>query len=188
MDRPIVLHTHEVRAILDGRQTQLRRVLKPQPREDIGIWLAENSPPHAPGDRLWARETFAGEAKDLSRKAIYRADPGNYDIARWKPPIHMPRWASRITLIVESVKVERVQELTLRDVYAEGIFTPIDTTIGPAERACADRAAFRDLWTSLNAKHPWDANPWVAATTFRPVMANIDHMDEAALNREQGEG
>lgn len=105
------------------------------------------------------------------------------------PAMHMPRWASRITLIVTDVRVQRLQQITNEDCIAEGI--PIHPNehaprVGPAQDDFARRnglishygAEFRQLWDSLNSKRGfgWDENPWVAAYTFRPIAANIDQV------------
>lgn len=108
---------------------------------------------------------------------------------RWRSPIHMPRWASRITLIVTDVRVQRVQDISEDDAKAEGVglYVPGHGYITEDELRCdpgysnflAPRMAFQDLWDSLNAKrgYGWDANPWVAAISFRPIFANIDHVE-----------
>lgn len=95
----------------------------------------------------------------------------------WRPSIHMPRWASRLTLIFEGVKVERLQDISEEDALAEGC--PAQT---PEELAGMEaRGWYRDLWDSLHGAGAWDANPWVVALTFRVVRSNIDAlMQEAA--------
>jgi len=209
-DRPILFTGPMVRAILEGRKTQTRRVLKPQPvgpcshiepfRGDGGGWIAGNNRaemvkvPYTPGDRLYVREACAIVGTCDPGWVLYRANgyeaechrhgfdrfPDESEIS-WKPSIHMPRWASRLTLTVTDVRVQRVQEIALEDVYAEGIFTPIDTTKDPLQRAGADRTAFRDLWDSINAKRGfgWADNPWVVALTFQTHHCNIDQMEAA---------
>lgn len=133
-ERPILFSGPMVRAILDGRKTMTRRVVKPQhefaPSMRTGKACWENSPFGEPGDTLWVRETFAlygmEAAPEHERPRFYRADddakPGYAtppDIT-WKPSIHMPRWASRITLKITDVRVERLQEITEADAKAEG--------------------------------------------------------------------
>lgn len=137
---PILFSAPMVGAILDGRKTMTRRVLKPQPQEDIGLWLAERdmkATRWAPGDILWVREGFAVHLNSgpvIHEKGdghpwgspIYRAtfsaalDPRCEGFSPWRPSIHMPRWASRITLTVEAVRVERLQDISEADVIAEG--------------------------------------------------------------------
>ncbi|MEM8880917.1 MAG: hypothetical protein AAGC82_09980 [Pseudomonadota bacterium] len=147
-------------------------------------------PRHTPGDRLWVREAWA-QVTDVDRKpqsgrCLYRADasdnsgvrwptvqPGDPDReVTWRPSIHMPRWASRLTLIVTDVRVERVQDISAGDCLEEGV-KPI---IGPNARSARDQ--FQSLWNSLNAKrgYGWDENPWVAATSFHCIQENIDDL------------
>lgn len=132
----------------------------------------------APGDRLWVRECFAlHHAWDehaptrggaASKRVWFRAhhDSGIIDgIGRWRPSIHMPRWASRLTLEVTSVRIERVQSITESDARAEGV-TPDELGDVSHWRAC------RVLWDSINGERPgcsWSANPWVWAVGFRVV-------------------
>ena len=149
-ERSILFNGEMVRAILEGRKTQTRRVVKPQP-----LWVYDNKVPvktedadpkgaikcpyGQPGDRLWVRETFMGplidEDGDYSNGyhspefCEYRADGGpapewvdmdGENHQGWKPSIHMPRWASRILLEITAVRVERLQEISDVDAEAEG--------------------------------------------------------------------
>ena len=134
----------------------------------------------SPGDRLWVRETFCigwpsgipGQwsvlrgtcHQDKDRRAFYLADggdPPDEPQRRWTPSIHMPRWASRITLEIESVRVERLQEISEADAIAEGIAATPWAEFPPSE-------AYKLLWNAINAeKAQWDANPWVWAVSFR---------------------
>lgn len=219
-DRPILFSGPMVRAILEGRKTQTRRVLKPQPhiRECYG-WHWRNrygyempiaeARPYAPGDRLWVREALRPWSQDHELLA-YAADdkrigevngetdwPASLEKRRNVSPIHMPRWVSRITLIVESVRVERVQDISEADAIAEGATSrpgfwekpdwSMDwSEIGrysrhkgaPLEQSdiALGRAdwAFASYWNEIHGHRAWDANPWVAAITFRPILANID--------------
>jgi hypothetical protein len=217
-ERPTNLKAWEIRAILDGRKTQTRRVVKPQPSEglswrgviscatikaDEGKHLFTDCYPCArqtqrircpygqPGDRLWVRETWAPHA-DTPRYAIYRCDPGgdyqdNSDGFRWRPSIHMPRTMSRITLEIESVRVERLNEINNSDAKAEGLpsasphrhgsqgIVKDDCPPDPYARRHYTGindcwiCAFRMLWQSINGPGSWDANPWVWVVTFRRV-------------------
>lgn len=176
-----------VRAILDGRKTQTRRVVKLRLDNTVlvhrGICvhitdgqLVEYCPYGQPGDRLWVRETWApvsaGEDAQNGRGTLYRADPvfdsmqaGDF-AWKWKPSIHMPRWASRLTLELTAVRVERIQDCSEEriqdcseeDAKAEGI-----------EGTEYGRGHFANLWDSLNARrgYGWYANPWVWVLTFR---------------------
>ncbi len=140
-----------------------------------------------PGDRLWVRETHAqfavgNKAGDAPQCVAYRATcnaDGSFDyvnngdeimnlkVTRWTPAIYMPRWASRITLEIIDVRVQRVQDISVEDARAEGVDVTLDLRdhMNPV-------AAFRSLWDSINGKRPgcsWDVNPWVWALTFKRV-------------------
>lgn len=93
---------------------------------------------------------------------------------KWRPGIHMPRWASRITLDVTDVRVQRLQEISVDDAIAEG--RPKGGEFLSARRW------FRTLWDSLNADRGfgWRENPWIVAINFRPHLCNIDQMEKAA--------
>ena len=101
---------------------------------------------------------------------------------KFRQGMHMPRWASRITLIVTDVRMQRLQEISSGDATAEGVGQDSDGWHDyqmPGTQCCANaRASFRTLWDSLNAVrgYGWDANPWVAAYTFRPILGNIDQV------------
>ncbi len=257
--RPILFSEPMVRALLDGRKTQTRRVMKPQPPNEArsagvissasashGLWwwlddtdLMEASsigdqfrcPYGVPGDLLWVRETFFcddfqypnGDAHsyrivngervaltDEERKAkmlenmLYRADgepafEGSTDPVPWRPSIHMPRWASRLTLRVTDVRVQRVQDISREDVIAEGIEPPrcpkcgytrgdchlhMDHHLCGLETPTHEASAFASLWDSLHKdREAWAANPWVWALTFEVLRENVD----AVMARDQAE-
>lgn len=158
-------------------------------------WLAHIG--YAPGDRLWVREAWKTHASydDLSPSEMggdeiirYEAD-GSYQTWGWANPtklgrarasIHMPRWASRITLIVEDVRVQRLQEISEEDAQDEGVEVDSDgwrDYLMPATQCCGTaKASFITLWESINGPASWDTNPWVSAYTFRPILANIDQV------------
>lgn len=171
-------------------------------------WAHRNSPFGVPGDRLWVRETFWNNARstqDASGEhshywgrvveyAEQREEPGwhNNDqygagYMRKRPAIHMPRWASRLTLEVVIVRVERLQAISEEDAIAEGVekntgeghkWSPDDgyrtycehypngCECFPHENA---RKAYADLWDSINGDGSWDANPWVWVVEFEVV-------------------
>ncbi|WP_065330350.1 hypothetical protein [Tritonibacter mobilis] len=150
--------------------------------------------PFRTGQRLWVRETWrewhdvdtscgcsdhCACSSSTAHPAAYRADGDELDAddreagLKWKPSIFMPRWASRITLEVTDVRVQRLQEISEADAIAEGV-----EWIGEHDRDASD--AFSRLWDSLNAdRAPWASNPWVCAVTFRPHLTNIDKMEKA---------
>lgn len=230
-ERPIIFSAPMVRALIDGRKTQTRRLASsPLRRCEVG-------------DRLYVRETVAAEELSLPptrRKATareqallartvvvvcdemdgtdglrYAADDAWIGIAnsqeageawsdlfhysqkggarpkglrgKWVPSIHMPRWASRLTLIVEAVRVEPLQAISDRDAIAEGILPLLerapergwlDYIAGDLERGVTPVASYQSLWASLHTDdgQRWDDNPNVLALTFRVELGNIDQV------------
>ena len=206
-ERPILFSGPMVRAILDGRKTVTRRLVKDAAGAfwdhpgylptvvdgrvrwhcvDTGAEVGPGSPmptsPYGvPGDRLWVKETFAErvdiDGKDPAQRArakhylMFKAngddprDPDNFHTwGRWRSPRYMPRWASRLTLDVVSVRVERLQAITEEDASREGVAAAL--LIGVTHRQ-----AFADLWDSLNAKRaPWASDPWVWRIEFRRAV------------------
>ncbi|RWU16207.1 hypothetical protein [Xanthomonas phaseoli] len=122
-----------------------------------------------PGERLWVRETWAQHADypDM-RRAVYRADPGSdHDAERWRPSIHMPRWACRLVLEITDVRVERLQAISEADALAEGAMEWAGEQSTPIRdlNAGDERIAFKALWESTGGD--WDANPWVWVISFQ---------------------
>ncbi len=181
-----------VRALQAGTKTQTRRVLKPQPthfnpvgvprraRPDSGPSDVVRCPYGQPGDWLWVRETWAPRANGFA----YAADPAWNTSAggRWHPSIHMPRCASRITLEITGVRVERLQDILEEDAKAEGLSFVADGCArfgveGLASSWCdCPVTAYAALWESINGPGSWDANPWVWAVQFR-----VDSAGDAPL-------
>lgn len=207
--RPILFSGEMVRAILSGRKTQTRRAVKPQPDDgpwpnsashidwhdllaDIGYFVACGHCPYGKvGDLLWVRETWGFSAKlpastkdEMSWLAYpdlrgYRADghDGGYC---WRPSIHMPRWASRITLKVTDIRVERLQEVSEQDAVAEGLASwPSEKQPGvvhygitvPDVWETDPRLTYKRLWDTINGKrgYSWASNPWVWVVKFERV-------------------
>ncbi len=227
-DKPIIFSAPMVRALIDGRKTQTRRIIenvpdappsrcaprntprhpapyldayceeRPTPTNPRGMgrnwhwWQIDDRPgpvvfrlPYAPGDRLWVREAFIGPyayevneypPRDWGNKPIwFPADgpvPDKFTGQFWhraRPSIHMPRWASRLTLTVTDVRVQRLQEISEADAVAEGIAgVPWDS--GGLDHI----VPYRTLWNSFHGPDAWDANPWVAAYSFAVQHGNID--------------
>jgi hypothetical protein len=202
-ERPILFSGEMVRAILGNRKTQTRRVVKLNPDDPMsgaprsfrayeildgkhqGRFGFDNEdgeyvcPYGEPGDRLWVRETFNLLAINVNGTDY---NPENYRATRtlpdpvggWRPSIHMPRWASRITLVVTDVRVERVRTISEDDAIAEGLlhdscgwYVPGNPNIGSPTA----KMAFGQLWHNINAKRGfgWDVNPWVWVIEFRRV-------------------
>jgi hypothetical protein len=158
--------------------------------ENIGkhFWLYSDVLPNSmelikcpygkPGDRLWVRETFvdAGTNTYTKKQGIqtlfYAAslpipkENIKQFKGKWKPSIHMPRWASRLTLEVTNIRVERVQDISDEDILSEGF--KMDN---PAIFSLGYRGAFKSLWDSINAArgHGWEANPWVWVVEFKKL-------------------
>lgn len=220
-ERPILFRPELVRAILDGRKTVTRRVVKPIHQDRLGLHIVGISmrlapevkgpvnprippgvcPYGGPGDRLWVRETWQAwkqvnveydEWEPLTREARegmtwedwleehcepdaieYLAD--GESIGPWTPSIHMPRWASRLSLEVTDVGVERLQRITWHDIRAEGLGCPThDFHSGRCIGECPDlRRTFAEGWTAINGKRGfgWDANPWVWVVRFKVAEA-----------------
>lgn len=193
-ERPILFSGPMVRAILDGTKTQTRRVVKPQFAADAipvempatdpaggwvvpghsGVWWCDAAanpddvrrcPYGQPGDRLWVREAWARTRVFGAEMVVYREGDNRTDYGGpWKPSIHMPRWASRITLEITSVRVERLQDISEADAIAEGVYTD------PASPAYD---AYAQLWDEINGPGSWAANPWVWVLEFRRL--NVEH-------------
>lgn len=228
-ERPIPFRDWEVRATLDGRKTQTRRVIKPQPPAEAesvcrqlysqdapkndGAWTWWAGKPQtpitkplfcpygAPGGLLWVRETwrvhksydvlnaariYGAMGGDVAYCVDYLATHRNEDFwGRGRPSIHMPRWASRITLRITDVRVERLQDIegqhpSESDAIAEGV-RAIHHGDGdyyysafrdvPHPKNWSDPAdAFREVWNSINGAGAWEANPWVWVVAFERVQ------------------
>ena len=162
------------------------RSISQQKRHPQGCWqdMREKAflalcPYGGPGVRLWVRETWAPVSTfDPSPEtgALYRADPIYDGMAsfewRWRPSIHMPRWASRITLEVTGVRVERVQEISEVDAYREGVVIPSHhafTSNGNPELRNEARTEFQALWHEINGPGSWERNDWVWVVEFKRV-------------------
>lgn len=173
---PILFNTEMVRAILDGRKTCTRRLVKPQPTAHYGTLCIKS--PYQPGDILYIRETWS----ELSFGYVYKADGENIDHLgnriTWHPSIHMPKEASRIWLKVTDVRLERLQDITNDGCVAEGIYSSncrrckatfgCDTCI---DEGYSEIDEFTEIWDSTIKKpdidrYGWNANPWVWVIEF----------------------
>ena len=212
MERPIIFSSEMVRAILEDKKTQTRRVIKPQPTGndldiltrsyggavdiynlyrgltagDMGYEQTTIKCPYGqPDDRLWVRETWDVFALPNEVPSIcYRADSTAIPILgklvintnekiilhKWRPSIHMPRWASRITLEIVNIRVERVQDISEEDAMAEG--APLGRVLGYGRLGMQSyREGFIDLWNSINLERGfgWDSNCWVWVIEFKRI-------------------
>lgn len=195
-ERPILFSTAMVQAILEGRKTQTRRVIKPQPegqpmycyagsdRRDHNKWLhggKRYTPPCHGDDILWVRETWRATGV-ISEPYAYKADEEILYLIgeegqtlslmyKWRPSIHMPREACRLRLRVKNVRVERLQDITEEDAKAEGCHERLLNDGWKNTGKLTARDDFIMLWEYLNAKrgYGWDTNPWVWVIEFERV-------------------
>jgi hypothetical protein len=159
------------------------RVIVGNPDDTPEHALSIISCPHGkPGDRLWVRETF-GWATGAGKRLVYRADGEepkqwfypNETIKgmKWSPSIHMPRWASRLTLEITGVRVERLQEISGYDAHQEGCRGPLGEFVNGKPEFGGGHSVvedFRELWNSLaDKKTNWAANPWVWVIGFKKL-------------------
>ncbi len=217
-ERPVLFNGDMVRAILDGRKTHTRRVMKVQPEsQELGLsritesknssdtgkyfWSLSDALGSRPrskifpcpfgqaGDRLWVRETFRLFDKyqecgcsdfpcncPAHNTPIYRASNNDCE-DKWTPSIHMPRWASRITLEITNVGVQRLNSISQNDAAREGLhklpasgrycITPGAQYFGGASHDA--REVFSWLWQSIYGEESWQANPWVWVVEFKRV-------------------
>jgi hypothetical protein len=214
-DRPIIFSGPMVRAILDGRKTQTRRVIRHRhgieffgdaaERGDPSCWGWEFDEPYSgymvlarghndrrenglvsmpcpygsPGGQLWVRETFCLRDPEHHPELgyWYAATDDDVDDPRWSPSIHMPRSASRITLGITSIRVQRLQDISEEDARDEGVTSFFERFphIGREQRiisgelasAAPFRASFACMWDEIHeSRAPWISNPWVWAISF----------------------
>jgi hypothetical protein len=175
-DRGIIFNGENIISILEDRKTKTRRVIKPQPwyidpaMKEFYKWECGDGkeyytiecPYGQPGSKLWVKETFAeiihGET------AMYRADLDKYsETIQWRSPIFMPRWASRITLEIINIRVERIQDISEADAFAEGI-SGGDWLGDPV-------GEYKKFWNSINEKRGfgWETNCWVWILEFKRI-------------------
>lgn len=154
-----------VQAILEGRKTMTRRVIKNadvnQSATDLN-WISEKQKAckyGQPGDLLWVRESFYD---DCEEKYFYKSDYSpNQLLVRWTPSLFMPKSAARLWLEIKNIRVERLQDITFVEILQEG-YTKEHTDCSPIEW-------FENLWTKINGQNSWDTNPWVWVIEFRRI-------------------
>lgn len=188
-ERPILFNTEMVRAVLEDRKTQTRRLVKglplaepwftvedgkPMMCDENGEWYpAERFSVVQPGDILWVRETWAKDAGRYMYRANYSDTEKFYMNGReirmvWSPSIHMPRKAARLFLLVKDVRCERLQDMTVEDCALDGGFCMDAIKVIGVERL------FGKLWDSTIKKadipcYGWDANPWLWVIEFERI-------------------
>ena len=192
-ERGMIFNAEMVRAILDGRKTQTRRIVSDRhlnlidvgsqigecyplecgiDHENSQSYYREHCPFGKPGDRIWVRETFG----DCGERLVYRADNDDgaqCKVKRWTPSIHMPRWASRITLEITGVRVELLNSISQEDAQAEGMeltgWRPTYSDPDTGGEVWTPYDNFAQLWESIYGEESWQANPWVWVIEFRRV-------------------
>lgn len=218
-DRGMIFNGEMVRAIINGRKTQTRRIVSERhlnlidlgsqigecyplecgiDHENSQSYYREHCPFGKPSDRIWVRETYQGPLFDYEHMesyledsskfekpdfCIYRADgkpaPEFYDAddnlhCGWRPSIHMPRWASRITLEITDVRVERLNSISQEDAQAEGMeltgWRPTYSDPDSGGEVWTPYDNFAQLWESIYGEESWKANPWVWVIEFKMVI------------------
>ncbi|MDW3572530.1 hypothetical protein N4235_16640 [Enterobacter asburiae] len=185
-ERGMIFNGEMVRAILDGRKTQTRRPANPSTANLLDL---QEQYPHkkyniscpfgAVGDRIWVRETWAEAGAGAPDLKLYRANypehvPTHYenvppdDEIRWTPSIHMPRWASRLTLEITGVRVERLASVSDEDAGKEGY----PANPAPYGGTMDKWLWFRGLWDSIYPDQSFRHNPWVWVIEFK-VVPNV---------------
>jgi hypothetical protein len=206
-ERRLIARPHEIAGFLAGTQTQFRRAVKlrdpsgtysahaddgwPESADEFGQWHRDRCPYGQPSDRLWVREAWhPSNHVPFGTRADYLADTPDArgeGFWKWKPSIHMPRWASRITLEITAVRVERLQAISESDARAEGVDWVAPDPYGevwdderedPSQVGYSSAGAsfardnFRRLWGKINGKsHPWESNPWVWVCEVRKAVS-----------------
>lgn len=219
-ERPIIFSAPMVRALLEGRKTQTRRVVKPQPKVELFAMKGSGNLPNGdfafvdypriiskhlrcpfgvPGDRLWVRENWLpdppidGWSGDIEWNGcgrridgvpehyrnpdhcLFAATWNGTDLA-WRPSIHMPRWASRITLEITGVRVERLKDISEEDAKSEGALFHNGGGVGHSgwrhdpEHGFvypSARESFFSLWRSIHGEDSIQENPWLWVVEFQ---------------------
>ncbi|AYW90242.1 hypothetical protein EGX47_02065 [Yersinia pseudotuberculosis] len=206
-EKPILFNAEMVNAILSGRKTQTRRIMKVQPEPSKSrsgdYWFPCNKMqsmvhvsdllpgnPYMPdaheffstccplggiGDQLWVREAFAAglcTESTLAYRATHKTEDleeGWGETIKWTPSIHMPRWASRIDLLITGVRVERLKDISDVDAAAEGC--AYGKGNGEIDLAVRPENHFPTLWASIYGAESWQANPWVWVIDFERMEA-----------------
>lgn len=198
-ERGIIFNAEMVRAILDGRKTQTRRVMNNQPctlsgetisvqQDDFNFrWAGDlhndtsgwfSCPLGKVGDRLWVRETFkTGVCTEstIAYKATHKPsdlEEGWYEEIKWTPSIHMPRRYSRITLEITDVRVEQLQDISKQDAISEGApqgHYSIDVISKRFGFPDFSRSWFAQIWMDIYGEDSWSSNPWVWVIEFKKV-------------------
>ena len=202
-EHPIIFNTEMVKAILEGRKTQTRRVIDPQipynptsvsgrkwGKIDGSFWYCGVKFPYGQvGDRLWVRETWQlwdyvsnqhilrpSACNKISERICYKAEC-SHDL-KWRSPYHMYRWTSRTTLEITNVRVERLQEIKNTELFMEGRSAKDDIYVEYGKYKNAKKW-FIELWNSIHKKeHRWEDNPWVWVISFKRLNSHLDQKEK----------
>lgn len=189
-ERPILMSSSMIQAILSGDKTQTRRMVKPQPDKQMfpvgmGYWSEwpkrldypyQKCPYGEIGDVLWCRETWlrSNYVERDEEDNIISSTPSEYyykaswegGSRKWKPSIFMPKEACRIRLEITDVRVERLQDISENDAIAEGIKT-VDWMHLPTSDPCV--CGYSVLWEKINGKGSWRDNPFIWVINFKRI-------------------
>ncbi|MGE4968120.1 hypothetical protein [Yersinia enterocolitica] len=193
-ERPILFNAEMVNAILSGRKTQTRRIISEKTLHLFDVaasagechpldlcdersqsYYLEFCPLGKPNDWLWVREAFATglcTESTLAYRATHKPEDleeGWGETIKWTPSIHMPRWASRINLLITGVRVERLNDISDADARAEGC--AYGKGNGEIDLAVRPENHFPTLWASIYGEESWQANPWVWVIEFERMEA-----------------
>ncbi|NTS30710.1 hypothetical protein HQ945_05540 [Phyllobacterium sp. BT25] len=195
-DRPILFSAPMVQALLAGRKTQTRRIIKPRGHASLfdGSWTDDYvlDPGNASwrakelrfciGDRLYVREHWRTWSTSdhlppsqlkVGTAVDYIVDGADVLHGKHRQAMHMPRWASRLTLLVTDVRVERLQDCSEADALAEGV----ERIVFPERGDWGwPQRKYRKIWENINGAGSWEANPWVVAVSFDVLNQNIDEV------------
>lgn len=192
-DKPVIFKGPFIKKIIKKEKTQTRRILSPswfrcldlEDPDDRAKAIAAS--PWQPGRRLWVRENFCfgnseyvkkykqnkwmGSPDPSTAEVYYQATESYPESLRWKPSIHMPRWACRLELKINSVRIERLNDISAADAISEGIDWPAAELFPECNASSKKITAFRHLWESINGSESWIENPWVWVIDFKKVAA-----------------
>lgn len=204
-ERPILFSGPMVRAILEGRKTQTRRIVKgkgtwavvdnpdsqrtwPGAEDECGDWQDFECPYGEIGDRLWVRETWSPSTDSLPLAKVPNQDPREqfpqirlwyaasndrptWAETKWHPSIHMPRWASRISVEITGVRVERLNDICEEDAKSEGVegLSELFEKAKHGHPLTPWSTAFAWLWFQINGRDSWMQNPWVWVVEFQRI-------------------
>ncbi|MFM1257916.1 hypothetical protein WFL72_14750 [Yersinia enterocolitica] len=191
-EKPILFNSEMVNAILSGRKTMTRRIISEKTLHLFGVaassgechpielcdqrsqsYYLDFCPLGKPGDQLWVREAFAAglcTESTLAYRATHKPEDleeGWGETIKWTPSIHMPRWASRINLLITGVRVERLNTISTGDAMAEGYPVEREATGGSLDAWLW----FRELWDGIYPDNTFEVNPWCWVIEFERMEA-----------------